>query len=60
MAGGGGVPGSVIAADSYGITVAAGDGAVRLVTLQLDGQPELPASSLALSAEIAPGEILGS
>ena len=53
-------PGTVTAVDRDGITVAAGEGAVRLITLQLDGQPELPACSLALAAGIAPGERLGS
>jgi methionyl-tRNA formyltransferase len=58
--GNGGVPGTVTAVDADGITVSSGDGAVRLVTLQLEGQPELPACSLALAARIAPGERLGS
>jgi methionyl-tRNA formyltransferase len=61
--GNGGVPGTVTAVDADGITVASGEGdtgAVRLVTLQLEGQPELPACSLALAAQIAPGERLGS
>ncbi len=53
-------PGTVTAVDRDGITVAAGDGAVRLITLQLDGQPELPAVSLALAAGLAPGERFGS
>ena len=52
-------PGTVTAVDRDGITVAAGEGSVRLITLQLDGQPELPACSLALAAGIAPGERLG-
>lgn len=53
-------PGTVTAIDRDGIRVAAGEGAVQLITLQLEGQPELPAASLALSAGIAPGERLGS
>jgi methionyl-tRNA formyltransferase len=52
--------GTVLAVDRDGVTVAAGDGAVRLIILQLDGQPELPAVSLALAAGLAPGERLGS
>jgi methionyl-tRNA formyltransferase len=53
-------PGTVTAVDREGITVAAGEGAVRLITLQLEGQPELPAASLALALGLAPGERLGS
>jgi methionyl-tRNA formyltransferase len=52
-------PGTVTAVDRDGITVTAGEGSVRLITLQLDGQPELPACSLALAAGIVPGERLG-
>jgi methionyl-tRNA formyltransferase len=55
-----GAPGTVTAVDADGITVAAGGGSIRLITLQLEGQPELPACSLALAAQIAPGERLGS
>ncbi|HYX26257.1 MAG TPA: formyltransferase [Thermoanaerobaculia bacterium] len=57
-------PGTVIAVSADGVTVAAGpsadQGAIRLVTLQLEGQPELPACSLALATGIVPGERLGS
>jgi methionyl-tRNA formyltransferase len=53
-------PGTVTTVDADGITVAAGEGGVRLVTLQLEGQPELPACSLALATGISPGERLGS
>lgn len=53
-------PGTVLAVDRDGVTVAAGEGAVRLITLQLEGQPELPAVSLALASGLAPGERLGS
>ena len=60
VAGAGAEPGVVTSVGADGITVAAGDGGVRLVTLQLEGQPELPACSLALATGIAPGERLGS
>src|SRR4051812_5765080 len=53
-------PGTIITVDREGITVAAGDGAVRLITLQLAGQPELPAISLALAAGLTAGARLGS
>jgi methionyl-tRNA formyltransferase len=56
----GAVPGTVLSVDREGITVAAGDGAVRLITLQLAGQPELPAVSLALAAGLTAGARLGS
>jgi methionyl-tRNA formyltransferase len=55
-----GTPGTVTAVDREGVTVAAGEGSVRLITLQLEGQPELPAASLALALGLAPGERLGS
>lgn len=48
-------PGTVLAADREGVTVAAGRGAVRLVTVQLEGRPELPAATLARAAGLAPG-----
>ncbi|MBZ5588763.1 MAG: formyltransferase [Acidobacteriia bacterium] len=51
-------PGTVLAVDLDGITVAVGDGALRLVTVQLAGRPELPACAFALSHEIAPGTTL--
>jgi len=52
-------PGTVTSVSAEGVTVAAGEGGVRLVTLQLAGQPEQPACSLALAAAVAPGERLG-
>ncbi len=52
-------PGTVAAVDAGGITVATGDGALRLVTVQLAGEPELPASAFALAHRITPGTRLG-
>ncbi|HNX50518.1 MAG TPA: formyltransferase, partial [Thermoanaerobaculaceae bacterium] len=53
-------PGTVQAADLDGVLVAAGDGAVRLVTVQLPGEPELPAASLAPILGMCPGARLTS
>jgi methionyl-tRNA formyltransferase len=52
-------PGTVLAVDEGGILVAAGEGALRLVTVQLAGQPEQPACSLARMLALAPGAALG-
>jgi UDP-4-amino-4-deoxy-L-arabinose formyltransferase/UDP-glucuronic acid dehydrogenase (UDP-4-keto-hexauronic acid decarboxylating) len=51
-------PGTVLATDAEGLTVATGEGALRLVTVQLDGEPELPASAFALAHGVAPGASL--
>jgi methionyl-tRNA formyltransferase len=51
-------PGTVLATDYEGVLVAAGDGAVRLITLQLPGEPELPAASLASLLGLRPGDRL--
>ena len=58
--GAGAAPGTVTAVGPEGVTVAAGSGSVRLVTCQLEGQPELPAAALAAVAPLAPGVRLGS
>ena len=39
--------------------MAAGQAALRLVTVQLEGQPELPACAFALASGLAPGTALG-
>jgi methionyl-tRNA formyltransferase len=52
-------PGTVVACDPEGITVAAGGSALRLITVQLTGQPELPACTFAQVAGIVPGDRLG-
>jgi hypothetical protein len=49
----------LVAVDCDGITVTVGEGAVRLVTVQLAGEPELPACAFALAAGLAPGARLG-
>jgi methionyl-tRNA formyltransferase len=55
----GAVPGAVTCVDREGVTVAAGEGAVRLITVQLQGQPELPACAFAAWRGVAPGTVLG-
>jgi methionyl-tRNA formyltransferase len=52
-------PGTVLAADDEGVLVATGEGALRLVMLQLAGQPEQPACALAPLAGLVPGVRLG-
>lgn len=57
---GAGAPGTVLAADAEGVVVAAGEGAVRLIMVQLDGQPEAPASSISSMLGLVPGRQLDS
>ncbi len=52
-------PGFVVAVDRDGVAVAPGDGTLRLVTVQLEGLPELPACAFALVEPLAPGTRLG-
>ncbi|MCU0291344.1 MAG: formyltransferase [Thermoanaerobaculaceae bacterium] len=49
-------PGTILATDREGILVAAEDGAVRIVTVQLPGEPELPAASFASLLGLRPGD----
>jgi methionyl-tRNA formyltransferase len=53
-------PGTVLAVNPDGITVATGSGAIRLVTVQQAGRPELPAVCFAAVANLLPGGRLGS
>jgi methionyl-tRNA formyltransferase len=48
-------PGTVVGADASGIRVATGDGILHLITVQLEGCPELPASAFAGARNIVAG-----
>lgn len=52
-------PGTVLEAGREGVWVAAGQGRMRLLTLQRDGEPELPASAFAAMGRLRPGTRLG-
>jgi len=55
----GGRPGEVLASDAQGIVVATGEGRLRLIIVQQEGEPEQPATSYALVHPLEPGTILG-
>jgi UDP-4-amino-4-deoxy-L-arabinose formyltransferase/UDP-glucuronic acid dehydrogenase (UDP-4-keto-hexauronic acid decarboxylating) len=52
-------PGTIVSVDDDGIVVAAGEGRLRLVTLQQQGSPELPAAVFAMAAKLVAGRRLG-
>jgi methionyl-tRNA formyltransferase len=52
-------PGTVVAIDAAGVSVATGDGAVRLREVQTPGRARTPASEWARGARLAPGVSLG-
>ncbi|QDV34567.1 methionyl-tRNA formyltransferase [Tautonia plasticadhaerens] len=54
-----GEPGRVIAAGPSGFDVAAGSGAVRLVTLQVPGRKAMPAAEFLRGHAVQPGDLLG-
>lgn len=51
-------PGQVLAASSEGLLVAAGDGALRLVTVQPEGKRPMPAADFLRGHRLRPGEFL--
>ena len=57
VVGGAGAPGTVIAVDDEGITVACGDGALRLTELQRAGGKRLTAAAFLQGHAIAPGMV---
>ncbi len=54
-----GLPGSVLRADEEGVLVAAGEGALCLRELQLEGRKRLRAGEFLRGQPIAPGSVLG-
>jgi len=55
VSGGAGLPGEVLAVDGEGLTVACGEGAVRVQTVQPEARKPLPAGVWAQSAGVPPG-----
>ncbi len=58
-AAGGAEPGTVVGLEPSGILVAAGEGLVRLITVQIEGQPQQPARPFAAIEDVREGERLG-
>lgn len=54
-----GAPGSVTSAGRDGLIVAAGDGAIRLVTVQVPGKKAMPASEFLKGHPVLPGDLMG-
>lgn len=52
------VPGEIIGVEKDSVTVAAGEGALRLLELQLEGKKRMPAHDFLLGVRLEPGEIL--
>ncbi len=52
-------PGEILRTDRDAITVAAGEGALRILELQLEGKKRMSAHDFLLGGKMAPGEILG-
>ena len=53
-------PGTVIRADKGILLVAAGDGALELLTVQLEGKKAMKATDWVLGRGVAEGDVLGS
>lgn len=53
------LPATVLEAGCGGVVVATGEGRLRLLTLQLQGEPELPASAFSALGLLVPGTVLG-
>lgn len=53
------VPGTVLSAGDAGITVAAGSGALRILSLQLEGKKQMSAGDFLKGAKLQHGTVLG-
>ena len=54
------VPGEILSVDRDSVTVAAGEGALRIYELQLEGRKRMTAHDFLLGVRMRPGEVLGS
>ncbi|HBA48098.1 MAG TPA: methionyl-tRNA formyltransferase [Lachnospiraceae bacterium] len=52
-------PGEILSADKNFVTVAAGEGALRIYELQLEGRKRMTAHDFLLGVRMQPGEVLG-
>jgi methionyl-tRNA formyltransferase len=59
LAEGQGAPGTVLAAEDGQVVVAAGDGAVRLVTVQIEGKKPMPTADFLRGHHVLPGDRFG-
>lgn len=55
----GAVPGEILRVDRDSVTVATGDGALRIYELQLEGKKRMAAHDFLLGVKLQPGEVLG-
>ena len=53
------VPGEILRVDRDSVTVATGDGALKIYELQLEGKKRMTAHDFLLGVKLQPGEILG-
>lgn len=54
-----GLPGMILQTDKNSVTVAAGEGAIRVLELQLEGKKRMSAHDFLLGVKMQPGEFLG-
>ena len=52
-------PGEILCTDKNSVTVAAGEGALRIYELQLEGRKRMTAHDFLLGVRMQPGEMLG-